>query len=90
MMKDYQRFGETLTPAEMLAMPQPPGVDPQAKAFELASKAFELNGSPELSVDAKLDGAPPESLWAFQDFQNALLMAYNEGRRSMMEQHTLL
>lgn len=89
MPKEYLRDEETLTPAQVLAMPQPKGVDPQSVAFDLATKAFELIGSPVLTVTAQLDIARPESVWAFQDFQNALLMAYNEGRRSALPSNSL-
>lgn len=70
-------------------MPQPKGVDAQALSIELVQKAFDLLGESRLAVDAQLDVGKPDSLKAYKDFQQVLLMAYNEGRRSAMETHSL-
>jgi hypothetical protein len=88
-MIDYQKCGAVFSPAEMLAMPQPPGVDSEALSIGLVQKSFELLGASRLTVDAHPDLSQPESQKAAQEFQRALLMAYNEGRRSMLDVHSL-
>lgn len=88
-MLDYQKYGATFSPTEMLAMPQPKGVNSEALSIGLLQRAFELLGASRLAVDAQTDASQPESLKAFQEFQQVLLMAYNEGRRSEMETHSV-
>lgn len=54
-------------------------------AVHLAQKALEMHGADKFSVCANLDVSKPESLQAYETFQNMLLMAYYEGQHSVLD-----